>query len=147
MLVGRCWFSNFGPTACYQPNNVSFELIQENSNGQPVMSYDAVYRYARISATKVRPLTKLIHGKRADEALSILKYQPQRGARLLEKVLKSALGNAEDRRAPNPSALVVVDARADGGPMFKRIRPRARGMAHVIKKRFAHIRISLDTAP
>ena len=109
------------------------------------MSYNAVHRYARISATKVRPLTQLIRGKRADEALALLKYQPQRGARMLEKVLHSALGNAEDRRAPNPQALVVIDARADGGPMFKRVRPRARGMAHVIKKRFAHIHVSLDT--
>ena len=70
----------------------------------------------------------MIRGKHADEALDILKYQPQRGARLLEKVLKSALGNAEDLRA-NVESLIVVDARIDGGPMFKRIRPRARGMA------------------
>jgi large subunit ribosomal protein L22 len=77
-------------------------------------------------------------------ALDILKFQPQRGARLLEKVLKSALGNAEDRRAPNVARLVVTDARIDGGPMFKRIRPRARGMAHVIKKRMAHITVELS---
>ena len=71
----------------------------------------------------MRPLADLIRGKHADEALDLLRYQPQRGARLLEKVLKSALGNAEDRRAPNVQNLVVVDARVDDGPMFKRIRP------------------------
>ncbi len=109
------------------------------------MSYNAVHRHARISATKVRPLAAMIRGKRVDEALALLKYQPQRGARMIEKVLQSALGNAEDLRAPNPKSLVVVDARVDGGPMFKRVRPRARGMAHVIKKRFAHIKVSLDT--
>jgi large subunit ribosomal protein L22 len=54
------------------------------------------------------------------------------------------LGNAEDRRAPNLAHLVVSDARIDGGPMFKRIRPRARGMAHVIKKRMAHITVELS---
>ena len=54
------------------------------------MAYEAVHRFARISARKVRPLATLIRGKYADEALDILKYQPQRGARLLEKVLKSA---------------------------------------------------------
>jgi large subunit ribosomal protein L22 len=81
----------------------------------------------------------------ADEALDILRYQPQRGARMLEKVLKSALGNAEDRRAPNVNQLVVVDARVDEGPMFKRIRPQSRGMAFVIKRRMAHIRVALDT--
>ncbi len=108
------------------------------------MAYEAVHRFARISARKVRPLAALIRGKYADEALDILKYQPQRGARLLEKVLKSALGNAEDRRAPSMQSLVVVDARVDGGPMFKRIRPRARGMAFMIKKRMSHIRVTVD---
>ena len=109
------------------------------------MAYEAVHKYARISARKVRPLADLIRGKHADEALDLLRYQPQRGARLLEKVLKSAMGNAEDRRAPDVTDLVVVDARVDAGPMFKRIRPRARGMAFMIKKRMSHIRISLDT--
>ena len=109
------------------------------------MAYDASHRHARISASKVRPLAKLIRGKRADEALAILRYQPQRGARMLEKVLKSALGNAEDRRAANIANLVVVDAHVDAGPMIKRIRPRARGMAFLIKKRMSHIRVSVDT--
>ncbi len=108
------------------------------------MAYDASHRYARISARKVRPLVDMIRGKFADEALDILRYQPQRGARLIEKVLKSALGNAEDRRAASIGDLVVVDARIDDGPMFKRIRPRARGMAFGLKKRMSHIRISLD---
>ena len=108
------------------------------------MAFTATYRFARISARKVRPLADLIRGKFADEALDILKYQPHRGARLLEKVLKSALGNAEDLRATGISSLVVVDARVDGGPILKRIQPRARGMAFMIKKRLAHIRVSLD---
>ena len=108
------------------------------------MAYEAVHRYARISARKVRPLADMIRGKHADEALDLLRYQPQRGARYLEKVLKSALGNAEDRRATAVHNLVVVDARVDAGPMFKRIRPRARGMAFMIKKRMSHIRIALD---
>ncbi len=108
------------------------------------MPYQAVHRFARISPRKVRPLAKLIRGKRADEALSILRYQPQRGARMLEKVLQSALGNAEDLRASHVDRLVVVDARVDGGPMFKRIRPRARGMAFLIRKRMSHIRVTLE---
>ncbi len=108
------------------------------------MPYKATHRFARISARKVRPLADLIRGKYADEALDILRYQPHRGARLLEKVLKSALGNAEDPTERRTSArLVVTDARVDGGPMFKRIRPRARGMAFMIKKRMSHIRVAL----
>jgi large subunit ribosomal protein L22 len=108
------------------------------------MPYEASHRYARIGARKVRPLADLIRGKYVDEALEILKYQPHRGARLLEKVLQSALGNAEDRRATDVQSLVVVDARVDEGPMFKRVRPRARGMAFMIKRRMSHIRIALD---
>ena len=108
------------------------------------MAYTATYRFARISARKVRPMADLIRGKAADQALEILRYQPHRGARLLEKVLKSALGNAENRRAANIGKLVVVDARVDGGPMLKRIQPRARGMAFMIKRRLAHIRVQLD---
>ena len=73
----------------------------------------------------MRPLADLIRGKRADEALDILKYQPQRGARMLEKVLKSALGNAEDRRAPNLADLRGRRRPDRRRPMFKRIRPRA----------------------
>ena len=108
------------------------------------MAYEATYRFARISARKVRPLADLIRGKLADDALYILKYQPHRGARMLEKVVRSALANAEDRRAQNLQHLMVTDCRVDGGPMFKRIRPRARGMAHVIKKRTAHIHVELE---
>ncbi len=108
------------------------------------MAYEAVHRFARISARKVRPLADLIRGKRADEALDILRYQPHRGARMLEKVLQERLGNAEDRRAQNLQNLVVVDARVDGGPMFKRIRPRARGMAFMMKKRMSHIHVAVD---
>lgn len=108
------------------------------------MAFVATHRYARCSAQKVRLLADMIRGKRADEALDVLRYQPQRGARMLEKVLRSALANAEDQRAADVANLVVVEARVDGGPMFKRIRPRARGMAFVIKKRTSHIHVSVD---
>ena len=113
------------------------------------MSYHASHRYARISPRKVRPLADMIRGKFADEALDLLKYQPQRGARMLEKVIRSAMGNAQDAdqnpgRTINPESLVIAEARVDGGPMFKRIRPRARGMAYLIKKRMSHIHVTLD---
>jgi large subunit ribosomal protein L22 len=108
------------------------------------MPYTAKHRFARISARKVRPLATMIRGKYADDALDMLKYQPERGARMLEKVIRSALGNAEEQRARDITALRIIDVRVDGGPMFKRIRPRARGMAHVIKRRSAHISVQLD---
>ena len=106
-------------------------------------AYEAVHRFARISPRKVRPLANLVRGKRADEALDILRYQPQRGARMLEKVIRSAMANAEDRRATNLARLTVVDVRVEQGPMFRRLRPKARGMASVVKKRMSHIRVAL----
>ncbi|MEX2188062.1 MAG: 50S ribosomal protein L22 [Pirellulales bacterium] len=109
------------------------------------MAYQAVHRGAKISARKVRPLATLIRGKPADKALELLKYQPQRGARMLEKVLKSAMANAEDRRSPDLAELVVTDARIDGAGMFKRIRPRARGMAFGILRRLSHISVAVGT--
>ena len=113
------------------------------------MPFRASHRYARISPRKVRPLADMIRGKFADEALDILRFQPNRGARMLEKVLRSALGNAQDPdqnpgRTVPVEQLVVVDARVDGGPMFKRIRPRARGMAFMIRKRTSHIHVALE---
>ena len=113
------------------------------------MPFRASHRFARISARKVRLIADMIRGKFADEALDILKYQPQRGARLLEKVLQSALGNAQDPdqnpgKTVRVEQLVVTDARVDGGPMFKRIRPVSRGMAYMIKRRSSHISIVLE---
>ena len=113
------------------------------------MAFKALHKHARISARKVRPLADMVRGKFADEALDMLKYQPHRGARMLEKVIKSALGNAQDPeqnpgRTVDPEDLVISDVQVDGGPMFKRIRPRARGMAFMIKKRTSHIHVTLE---
>ena len=109
------------------------------------MAFTAIHKFARISPQKVRPLADLVRGKYADEALDILKFQSQRGAWMLEKVIRSALGNAEHQQTVGVDDLIVVDARVDEGPMFKRIRPRARGMAFSIKRRMSHIKVSLDS--
>lgn len=112
------------------------------------MAYRAVHRYARISARKVRPLADLVRGKFADEALEMLRYQPNRGARMLEKVIKSAVGSAQDidqnnGRSYGAEELIVVDARIDGGPIMKRFRPMSRGQAFTILKRSSHISVVL----
>src|SRR5713226_4087074 len=107
------------------------------------MEYKALHRYADMSARKIRPFAQLIRGKRADEALELLRFLPNKSARLLEQVLKSALGNAEDRGARHIEELVVLDSKVDGGPMMKRIQPRARGTAYVIKRRLSHITLTL----
>ncbi len=113
------------------------------------MSFRASHRNARISPRKVRPVADLVRGKFVDEALDILRYQPQRGARMLEKVIKSALANAQDPdqnpgQIVNVNELFISGVRVDGGSMFKRVRPRARGTAYMIKKRMAHIHVEID---
>src|SRR2546421_11561741 len=108
------------------------------------MEYRAHHNYADMSARKIRPFASLIRGKRADEAMESLRFLPNKSARLLEQVLKSALGNAEDRGARAIDDLIITISRVDEGPMMKRIMPRARGSANVIKRRMAHIHITLS---
>jgi len=108
------------------------------------MEYRATYKYADVSARKVRLFATLVRGRSADEALEMLRFYPNKSARLIEQVIKSAQGNAEDRGARNVEELVVIESRVDGGPMLKRIMPRARGTAYPIKRRYSHIRITLS---
>ena len=104
----------------------------------------ALCRHVRISCRKVRPFADLVRGKTVQEGLDTLRYLPNRGARMIEDVLKSAAANAEDRGARNVEALVIAECTVDGGPMFKRFRPRGRGMVFTLRKRFAHILVAVD---
>jgi large subunit ribosomal protein L22 len=107
-------------------------------------SYTATHRFARISVRKLLPILDLIRGKYADDAVDILKWMPHRGARMIEQVLKSAMANAEDKGVRNSGDLIVAEIRGEGGPMFKRLMPRARGMAYMIRRRSSHIIIILS---
>ena len=108
------------------------------------MEYRAMQRYADMSARKIRPFATLIRGRAADEALEILRFYPNKAARLLEAVLKSALGNAEDRGARDVDELFVTESRVDGASIMKRIMPRARGSAYPIKRRYSHVIIAVS---
>src|SRR6266566_5239555 len=118
-------------------------LRRPTASGRRHMDYKAKHRFADMSARKIRPFATLIRGRPADEALELLRFLPNKSARLLEQVLKSALGNAEDKGARNMDDLVVIESRVDGGPLMKRIMPRARGTAYVIKRRYSHIHVTL----
>jgi large subunit ribosomal protein L22 len=107
------------------------------------MEYQAHHYYADVTARKLRPFATMIRGKRVDEALEALRFHPNRGARLIEAVLKSAIGNAQYQEARDVDELVVREARIDGGPMMKRIHARARGMAYMVRKRLAHIHVTV----
>ena len=107
------------------------------------MIYKAKHRYSDVAPRKMRPIASMVRGRNIDEALEALRFLPNRGARLIEAVIRSAAGNAEDQGCRNVEDLVVSECRVDGGPTFKRIQPRARGTAFGILRRMSHIVVTL----
>lgn len=103
------------------------------------MEAKAIAKYVRISPLKVHFICDEIRGKQVDEALALLKFTPKRGAKELEKVLKSAVANAENNLSLDRDNLYVKEAYANDGPTMKRFRPKAKGMANPILKRSSHI--------
>lgn len=107
------------------------------------MEAKAIARYIRISPLKVGFICNEIRGKQIDDALAILKFTPKRGAKVLEKVLNSAIANAENNFNMDRDRLYVSEAFANDGPHMKRWRPKARGMAYPILKRSSHIGVAV----
>jgi large subunit ribosomal protein L22 len=105
------------------------------------MRFKASHRYARISPKKAMPVAALIRGKDVGQALQILRRVPRRASYYLDKVLRSAIANADESLQANMEGLYVAEALIDQGPMHKRWLPRARGMATPILKRTSHITI------
>ena len=103
----------------------------------------AVYKFARISPRKVKIVADLIRGKDIDEALAIVKFTPKASSEIIEKLLKSALSNAENNHNMKHEKLYVAEIFANQGPTLKRIRPAAKGSAVRIRKRTSHITIVL----
>jgi large subunit ribosomal protein L22 len=106
----------------------------------------AIARYIRVSPRKARLVADLVRGKTVAEALAILQYSPQVAARHIEKVLKSAVANAEHNHQVRHLDDLRVNAVIDGGPSLKRIQPRAMGRAFWIRHRLAHITVALAEA-
>jgi large subunit ribosomal protein L22 len=104
----------------------------------------AILKYARISPRKVRRVTNIIKGKRAGEAMLNLGFLPHRGGKLVSKVLKSAMANAEQKKVADPESMKIAGAFIDQGPTMKRMMPRSMGRADVIKKRTCHITLVLE---
>ena len=101
----------------------------------------ATLKYARISSRKVKIVADLIKGKDINEALAIVKYTPKAASEIIEKLLKSAIANAENNHHMAHEKLYVADIYANQGPTLKRIRPAAKGSAVRIRKRTSHITI------
>ena len=106
----------------------------------------AVARYIRISSRKVKIVIDLIRGKKVDEALAILMYTPKSAAPVVEKLLNSAIANAENNLSMNRDSLYVAEVYANQGPTLKRYWARSHGRADMIHKRTSHITIVLDQA-
>ena len=99
--------------------------------------------YARISSRKVKTVIDLIRNKKVGEALAILKLTPKAASELVEKLLKSAIANAENNHGMDAEKLYVAEIYANQGPTLKRVRPRAQGRAFRIRKRTSHITVVL----
>ena len=103
----------------------------------------ATLKYARISSRKVKIVADLIRGKNIDEALAIVKFTPKASSEIIEKLLKSAMANAENNHGMKHEDLYVAEIFANQGPTLKRIRPAAKGSAVRIRKRTSHITVVL----
>lgn len=113
---------------------------EENRETRP----SAKVSYARVSVTKACFVLDAIRGKDVTSALGILAYNTRYGSQVIEKLLKSAIANAENNNGMKVENLYIAACYANKGPTMKRIQPRAQGRAYRIEKRTSHITIVLD---
>jgi large subunit ribosomal protein L22 len=105
------------------------------------MQTQAVLKFVRLSPQKARLVADLVRGKKVDEAINILKFSNKRAARILKKVLDSAIANAENNNGADVDELKIKEIFIDAGPTMKRTMPRAKGSADRIVKRTSHVTI------
>ena len=118
--------------------------IKRERNSNKDSRPSAKLSYARISVQKACYVLDTIRGKNVNEALGLLTYNPRYGATIIEKLLKSAVANAQNNNGMNPEDLYIAECYANKGPTMKRIRARAQGRAYRIEKRLSNITIVLD---
>ena len=100
--------------------------------------------YARVSVQKACFVLDAIRGKSVQEALGIVMYNPRYASTLIEKLIKSAVANAENNNGMDPDKLYIEECYANKGPTMKRVKPRAQGRAYRIEKRMSHITVILN---
>ena len=100
--------------------------------------------YARVSVQKACFVLDAIRGKDVETALGILMYSPRHASTLIEKLLRSAIANAENNNGMDPAKLYIEACYANKGPTMKRVHPRAQGRAYRIEKRMSHITVVLN---
>jgi len=111
------------------------------------METRAVAKYVRIAPRKVRRVVDLVRGQYVDEAMKALQFMPNRAAKHVQKVVKSAAANAENNFAMDMETLKITTAFVDVGPTMKRVQPRAMGRAYRILKRSSHITVVVGEGP
>ena len=111
------------------------------------MEIKASAKYVHISPTKLRLVARTLSGKKVEEALALLQFMPQRGARVVRKVVMAAVANAEQRPQVDVDTLVVKGVQVDGGPSLKRFQALAMGRVNRILKRSSHITVVLKEGP
>ena len=107
------------------------------------MDIKSYSKYMRISPKKAREVARILPGRKASDAVALLKYIPRKAARMFDKTLKSAMANAENNLNLSADDLYIREAIVDEGPALKRFRPCARGSAHPYKKRMSHLLVTL----
>ena len=118
--------------------------IKRERNANKDTRPSAKLSYARVSVQKACFVLDAIRGKDVQTALGILAYNPRYASTLIEKLLKSAIANAENNNGMDISKLYIQECYAGSAPTMKRIRPRAQGRAYRILKRLSHITIVLN---
>jgi len=108
------------------------------------MEAKAIAKYIRISPRKVRLVMRELKGKKAEDALNLLTFAPQKGAPILRKLIKSAVSNASNKANIDVDNLFIKKIYANEGPTLKRFRPRAMGRATRIRSRTSHLTVILD---
>lgn len=101
----------------------------------------AILRFVRVAPRKARPVIDMIRGQQVPTALAMLKHTPRHAARVVEKILRSAVANAEQKEMGDSESMVVSKAFVNCGPTFKRFRARSMGRANAIQKRTSHITV------
>ena len=108
------------------------------------METKAVAKYIRISPQKARLVADVVRGMNVDTAITTLRFMPKKAARIIRKVVESAVANADQNDAIDVDTLFVKEIQINGGPMLKRFRPRAQGRATRILKRTSHITVVVE---
>lgn len=103
------------------------------------MEVRAVAKFVRVQPRKVRQIAREVRGKGAVRAADVLRFHPGKGARVLAKVIKSAVANAQENHGADPATLKISEIQINEGPMIKRIQARAMGRANRIQKKMSHI--------